>query len=451
MLNRFHYILVLCAFMLTCSSVAFAVTGKQAATRTKPYVSHATPIKFSRNLSATAQKCVSCHSKVMPGVVLDWKNSRHAHVGVSCIDCHAAGNGALGGKGSKKHKSVAFITPLVSPKVCARCHAAEVKQFKESGHYRAFLHIEKNKKLQALVTVHEGRNHPKYKMAPFQTGCMQCHGNRMKLQTKAERKPGRPSPSTWPASGIGTVYPDGSVGNCSACHTRHKFSIAEARKPAACSSCHLGPDHPDKEVFEASKHGQVFASEGNSWNWDSAPDAWEPGDYRGPTCATCHMSGIGPLKTTHNITERLYWNSWAPVSKPRTSHNVMDPYYGNGVAGRAKMQTVCLSCHTKHLAANFFKQADSAVKLYNEAYLAPAKKMLDTLQSKKLLNPNPWLDPFQVIYYHLWHHEGRRARHGALMAGADYAHWNGFFILKQDLYDLQKIYKKRMATSKIED
>jgi hypothetical protein len=34
------------------------------------------------------------------------------------------------------------------------------------------------------------------------------------------------------------------------CHTRHKFTIVEARKPNACASCHLGPDHPDTDEFE---------------------------------------------------------------------------------------------------------------------------------------------------------------------------------------------------------
>ena len=47
-------------------------------------------------------------------------------------------------------------------------------------------------------------------------------------------------------------------------------------------------DHPDIEIFENSKHGHIFLSEGDDWNWDAAPDAWEPGDYRGPVCATCH-------------------------------------------------------------------------------------------------------------------------------------------------------------------
>ena len=35
--------------------------------------------------------------------------------------------------------------------------------------------------------------------------------------------------------------------------------------------------------------------------------------------------GIGDLKTTHNVSERLYWNLWAPVSGVRNSKDVMSP------------------------------------------------------------------------------------------------------------------------------
>ena len=47
------------------------------------------------------------------------------------------------------------------------------------------------------------------------------------------------------------------------------------------------------------------------------------------------------------------------------------------------------------------------------------------------------LDEFQIVFYHLWHHEGRRARQGAMMGAPDWAHWHGFFELQQDLYDLE--------------
>ena len=46
-------------------------------------------IKVAHKMSDLSKSCVECHAKETPGIVADWKNSRHAHVGVSCMDCHS--------------------------------------------------------------------------------------------------------------------------------------------------------------------------------------------------------------------------------------------------------------------------------------------------------------------------------------------------------------------------
>ena len=397
-------------------------------------------MKMKRGLGEDSQQCISCHEKTSPGIVADWKNSRHSHAGVSCLECHetdSANSWAV--DHSEEMGKPSSISTLVSPAVCGRCHSEEKAEFDKSGHFRSYRQIIPKDSLHALVQVHEGRNHPTLSGAPNETGCMQCHGT--KLITDEN---GKPDPTTWPNMGMGNIYPDGSTGNCAACHTRHKFDIAEARKPEACANCHLGPDHPDIEVYENSKHGLIYKMEGHEWKWDSPVDGWEPGDYRAPTCATCHMSGIGPLASTHNISQRLYWNLWAKESKVRNSDDVLSPLLGDGPAGREEMKTVCAQCHSSNHTEGFFAQGDKAVKLYNEAYYKKAKAMLDDLKAKGLLDENPWIDEFQKTFYHLWHHEGRRARHGAMMGAPDYAHWHGFFELQQDLYLLEKMYKERL-------
>ncbi|HSM31102.1 MAG TPA: multiheme c-type cytochrome [Woeseiaceae bacterium] len=413
-------------------------------------------IAVTRGLTESGKNCIGCHRDIDPGIVSDWKQSRHGHVGVSCIDCHAV---PADSPMAVQHEDVfdmddydtslldrdVLVSALVPPSTCASCHAVEHEQFAASGHFRSYHQIVPKDNLHALVEVHEGRNIPELMTAPKETGCMQCHGTEIELDEN-----GRPTPATWPNAGMGNVYPNESTGNCSACHTRHKFSLAEARKPFACASCHLGPDHPDIEIFENSKHGHVYNTQGDDWTWDTAPGAWEPGDYRAPTCATCHMSGIGDLLTTHNISERLYWNGWAKRSEMRNSTDPMSPLLGNGPAGREKMKQVCSSCHGTLHTDGFFEQADKAVRLYNVGYYDPASKMLDELGEKGLLKDNPWTDEFQIVFYHLWHHEGRRARQGALMGAPDYAHWHGFFELQQDLYKLEEIYAKRLETGKIE-
>jgi hypothetical protein len=441
---------------LLASSATLAQESGAAMTSDAGDMSDIKTIAVTRGLTEAGRNCITCHRDINPGIVNDWKQSRHGHVGVSCVDCHAV---PADSPMALQHEDVfdmseydsslldrdVLISVLVPPSTCARCHAMEHEQFTSSGHFRAYHQIIPKDNLHALVEVHEGRNIPELMTAPKETGCMQCHGTEIKLD-----EDGRPTSDTWPNAGMGNIYPNQSTGNCSACHTRHKFSLAEARKPFACASCHLGPDHPDIEIFENSKHGHIYNTQGDEWDWDTAAGAWEPGDYRGPTCATCHMSGIGELLTTHNISERLYWNGWAKRSEMRNSTDPMSPLLGNGPEGRKKMKQVCSSCHGTLHTDGFFEQADKAVKLYNVGYYDPAKKMLDELGEKGLLKDNPWTDEFQIVFYHLWHHEGRRARQGALMGAPDYAHWHGFFELQQDLYKLEEIYEKRLETGSIE-
>ena len=435
--------------LLLASPLAFAQTDAGDLSGVKG-------IQISRGLTEDGRNCITCHRDVDPGVVADWKNSRHGHVGVSCIDCHAVPSDSptaidhedifdMDDYDTSLLNNNVKISALVPPSTCARCHAAEHEQFENSGHFRSYHQIIPKDNLHALVQVHEGQNLPGLKNAPGETGCMQCHGTEIMLD-----EDGRPTPETWPNAGMGNIYPDGSTGNCSACHTRHLFSIEEARKPFACASCHLGPDHPDIEIFENSKHGHIYNTQGDDWDWDTAPGAWEPGDYRAPTCATCHMSGIGELQTTHNVTDRLYWNLWAKRSNVRNSSDPMSPLFGDGEEGRARMKQVCNSCHSSLHTNGFFAQGDKAVKLYNVAYYDPALEMLNELKEKGLLKDNPWTDEFQIVFYYLWHHQGRRARQGAMMGAPDYAHWHGFFELQLDMYKLKEIYEKRMASGEIE-
>lgn len=420
-------------------------------------------LKVDRGLTEAGKSCVECHAKLTPGHINDWKESRHGHVGVSCIDCHSvkkdspmAAQNCEGIKGTE-----IFVSSLVSPKTCERCHPNEVKEFQQSGHARAALQIQAKEGMISLMEYFEGRNHPDLKHSPEATGCMQCHGSIIKLG-----KDKRPTAETWPNYGIGNVYPDGGVGNCKSCHSGHKFSIEEARKPAACASCHLGPDHPDIEIYNNSMHGHIFNSEGSTWKYDSAPDAWEPGDYRAPTCATCHMSGIGNLKTTHNVSKRLKWNVWMPISKTReggyetavkdfengkiTKGNALAGNPDGSAAARTEMEQVCVSCHTKTHTKNFFNMADKHVELYN-TYATDAKKMIDELTKKGLMHKDKWSDKAFKIWYHLWHHEGRRMRQGALMGAPDYAHWHGVFEVQQDIRELKIIYEKRIKSGKIEE
>lgn len=437
---------------IICIAVLFGgvLAGISAAETKDPNIADKKVLVIKRGYTEEASSCIECHAKETPGIIESWKLGKMGHAGVSCYDCHVVdkkspmASQCKGVKGTK-----IFISPMVSSKTCSRCHPVEVEQFLKSGHAdlsrNAVYDTEKaGGVLVKLQWYNEGaafmgneKGSPS-NTAPQTSGCQMCHGS--EVQVGPDNKPIK---SSWPA-GVGTKYPDGSVGTCTVCHTRHRFSIAEARKPEACASCHLGPDHPDIEIYIESKHGQMFQTQGEHWEWDSAPGAWQPGDYTAPTCAVCHMSGIGELQTTHNVNDRLKWDLMHKRSEIRSGVR------GDGVKGDKLMRKVCVNCHGPSHTESTMKTLDNSVALYNQ-YWDGAVKMKKELKAKGLLQKDPWRDGYQELMYYLWHHTGRRARQGSAMNGPDYAHWHGFFQMFQVYKDMQDIYEWRIKNNKIEE
>jgi len=102
---------------------------------------------------------------------------------------------------------------------------------------------------------------------------------------------------------------------------------------------------------------------------------------------------------------------------------------------REKMMGACRNCHNQTHIDNFYKQFDNLVILYNEKFAKPAKAMMENLTKDGVLKPNaPFEHEVQWIYWELWHHEGRRARHGASMMGPDYTHWHGMYEVAKHYY-----------------
>jgi hypothetical protein len=250
---------------------------------------------------------------------------------------------------------------------------------------------------------------------------------------------GKIDPDTWPNVGVGRINPDGSKGSCSSCHTRHRFDVAEARRPEACDQCHLGPDHPQIEIYEESKHGTLYHAYQDEYNFDAAPGTWTPGeDYRAPTCASCHMSGVGTVSTTHDVTERLSWETQAPLTV-RPSEFGAFPADTNWEEERDKMKSICNQCHGDAWTNDHYTSLDNAVENYNENYFKPAKAKLDELYEKGLMDDSKFFDePLEWEFYELWHHEGRRARMGVAMMAPDYAWWHGFYECKHRFADFME-------------
>jgi len=448
--------------VLVCTALIFAMGAICIAADQAQYLNMVgqKELVIKRGLTPEARGCIECHAKKTPGIAESWKHSGMGHASISCYDCHVVEkNSPMASQCEGVKGTDTFISPMVSSKTCSRCHPQEVEQFLKSGHAKlAGMPVCDPKKLDGkflgLMYQNEGaafmdgkkleldgttpKGMPGYNRAARASGCQMCHGTQVELGPD-----NKPINETWPG-GVGTRYPDGSIGTCTVCHTRHKFSLADARKPEACGACHLGPDHPNIEIYFESKHGQQYLSHGDDWRYDSAPDAWEPGDYTAPTCATCHFSGIGELATTHCVNERLKWDLVHKKSVIRSGVR------GDGEKGEEKMKKVCANCHGKTHIDVQRKTLDNAVALYNK-YWDGAVKMEADLKAKGLLKKDPWKDGFLELQYYLWHHTGRRARQGAAMNAPDYAHWHGFFQVFQVYKDMEDIYNFRIKNNKIEE
>ncbi len=385
---------------------------------------------FPEEMSEKTKKCMECHRVESPAIYRQWGTSRHFRANVGCFECHQANSDD---KDAILHYEETIAT-IVSPKDCSRCHEKEVKEFIGSHHSKAGRII--GSLDNVLAEVVEGNKgmitpgFPEGNSAAAVNGCWQCHGSTVKVLPD-----GNLDPATWPNTGIGRINPDGSEGSCSACHSRHAFSAEQARRPENCGKCHLGPDHPQKEIYEESKHGIAYQASKHEMKMGNAK--WVVGeDYdQAPTCATCHMSATKKQGVTHDVGMRISWNNRPITSiRPEVSDAKM------GLPGkdvhwdtrRANMQDVCTNCHNKKYVDNFYVQYDSLIDLYNTKYAIPGKALMDL--AKPLLKPVTFSNRLDFIWFELWHHEGRRARHGAAMMGPDYTHWHGTYDLAKNFY-----------------
>jgi hydroxylamine dehydrogenase len=385
-------------------------------------------------LSKESKECVACHKKQTPSIVQEWGRSKHYGANVGCYECHQADAKDTDafihdGKKVKKHISI-----IVSPKDCARCHEKAVQEMTESHHAKGGRILGSLDNLLAEVV--EGNSalitpgFPHGNSAAAVNGCWQCHGSQVKVL-----KDGELDPATWPNTGIGRINPDGTEGACSACHSRHAFSVEQARNPENCGKCHMGPDHPQIEIYEESKHGIAFHAYKDRMNLDSSK--WVVGeDYdAAPTCATCHMSATAKQDSTHDVGSRLSWNNRPPVSiRPEKSDAKMG--LASAKVGwetrRDNMKDVCMACHSETYVDNFYIQYDGLIQLYNEKFAKPGQELMEA--AKPLLKPVKFSNKLDWTWFELWHHEGRRARHAASMQGPDYTHWHGTYDLAKHFY-----------------
>ncbi len=399
------------------------------------------PQKFG---SPAGELCVLCHREATPGIYYQWAESAMGQAGVNCYDCHKA---EKTDPDAFEHKE--FISIVVTPKDCSRCHEREVKEFESSHHADAV-------KVLNSSDIFFGR--AIWGASAERTGCIPCHGSILKV-----RKEGKLDPATWPNTGIGRINPDKSKGSCSACHTRHVFSREQARRPETCGRCHTGPDSPQVEVYHRSKHGLLYHANRDKMNMEKR--RWRAGQdyFQAPTCATCHMSAVPPqalikdadqrleeaLKSllsgggkefeallppprpqkydfgsSHDVGARLSWNLGSTISKKRDRWQEK----------RKLMQSVCTQCHSENFYTQFYIQYDGLVELYNKKFAVPATNMRNELIKEGELTKLNYDDKLDRIYWKLLQHSGHRAKYGKAMVGPSYVWQRGMQEVAERFY-----------------
>ncbi len=358
-----------------------------------------------------AGKCVECHRRETSAIIHQYAKSKHAAHNVTCYDCHRP----QPDQDTMEHKGFTLARHLTSSN-CRQCHATEYDQFVRSRHaapaWAAVVGSEgfSEEQIAFAETYHPGTvRRPPNQLAirqgegVMEKGCMACHS-------------------------IGKPNADGSIGTCTACHARHSSSVALARQPETCGQCHMGPDHAQLEIFNESKHGVLFAAQKDQMRLDASPKTLSTADMSVPTCATCHMSGLEGMNVTHDVTERLSWWLFAPVSKKRPNY----------LLGQEAMKSLCLKCHARSQVDRFYQEAEVVVQSTNEKVQA-SLDLVAELRAEGLLTPEPFDEPIEFIAFDLWHYYGRTAKHGAFMGGADFVQWHGNYELLLKRIEIEEI------------
>ena len=440
-------------------------------------------------VTADSRACIDCHKNDSPALVKEWEYSKHARVGIGCVECHAADRNDID---AWKHEGV-YISALVTPLDCAECHEKEYKEFSNSPHAKAAALIYNPANVTAAV---EAEVDGQSSISNTARTCQECHGSIIKfardeegkiVRTGSQKKPFI-DPETWPNSGMGRFNPDGSKGSCHACHARHAFQAELSRSPETCGKCHMGLDHPQLEVYSESKHGIAFSANRARMDLDKRGE-WVLGrDYSAaPTCATCHISSYMSAQGfveggSHDVGERISWTLLPAIStkvnlviyedgyKEDYPETIDPPSIGDEVTTietvvenekvlnkevrrtvkdviysddkREKMIGVCLNCHNDTYVDNFYGQFDKFVELYNEKFAEPAQNLMDSLQADGLISEEaPFEKEVQWAYWELWHHGSRQARHGASMMGPS--------ITRQGMYEVSETFYSRFLPAVI--
>jgi len=382
-----------------------------------------------------ATQCIDCHSKVTPNIVSDWRLSKHSQMEVTCVACHG-----------DQHTSASDVAKvkIPTPETCATCHQTQVAQFKKGKHSIAWA------AMKAMPTIHW----QPMAMTTGEKGCGGCHkiGDKTPNEIVELRQGG---------SEFGAAQ-------CDACHTRHTFSAEEAKQPQACATCHMGFDHPQWEMYSASKHGV---------REDLKQRKILPANAAAPTCQTCHMqdgnhevrTAWGFLAVRLPLPEDKEWA--ADRATILQALGVLDPdgkptaLVGTVKAAdlarltqedwqreRDKMLKTCNQCHSANFAKQQLQQGDDMIKNADHLMADAIRIVAGLYKDGVLPKPANYAYPFpNLLTFHdaptvieqklfvMYLEHRMRTFQGTFHASPDYALWYGWSEMQRDLTEIKEL------------
>ena len=384
---------------------------------------------------AYAQDCVKCHLETTPAIVSDWQLSRHSAMSVGCEVCHGG-----------DHTTADDVAESNSPTAdtCAMCHARQFQQFSRGKHAAAW------DVMNAMPTTHA----LPVALTQGMKGCGGCH--KVGLKSEAE---------------IAQLKQDGpgfGLASCDSCHTRHLFSVVEAQQPQACQTCHMGFDHPQWEMYSASKHGvrALLKQVGKL-----------PETVAAPTCQTCHMqegnhevrTAWGFLAVRLPLPEDPQWK--ADRITILQAMGVLDPDGNPGARleavkavdaarltqedfdrERNKMIETCSQCHSENFARGELAKGDDMIREADHLLAQAIRVIADLYKDGVLRRPEGYTYDYpDLLTFHdaptsieqtlfEMHLEHRmRAFQGTFHANPDYALWYGWSEMVRDLTKINEM------------
>lgn len=390
-----------------------------------------------------ADVCVDCHKKETPGIVQDWQLSAHFKNDVSCSTCH--------GDRHTSANDVAYAA-IPTPETCANCHEDQVNQFKKGKHAVAWA------AMKAMPTAHM---QPMALMEGMK-GCGGCH----KIGLKSEEE-------------IAQLKKDGAgfgVASCDACHTRHTFSKKEAQQPQACQTCHMGFDHPQWEMYSASKHGVRYLLKQNGTL---------PEEASAPTCQTCHMqdgnhevrTAWGFLAVRLPLPEDEQWKqdqitilqALGVLDPDGNPTGLVEVVKAADVARldqesfdreRNKMIATCSQCHSENFAKAELEKGDKMIREADRLMAEAIRIVAGLYKDGVLPKPANYAYPFpNLLTFHdaptvieqklfvMYLKHRMRTFQGAFHNNPDYSLWYGWSEMQQDLTEIKELAEEMRHTA----